>query len=50
MVEILTALLGMMVHAAPPYSVEIQSVPYDGRLNVSAGRSGKPAQDIWFSN
>ena len=50
MVEILTTTLEMMVHAVRPYSVEVQPVPYDGRLNVSSGRSGKPTQDIWFSD
>lgn len=42
--------LEMMVHAVPPYSIEVQPVPYDGRLNISSVRSGKLTWDIWFSD
>lgn len=42
--------LEMMVHAVPSYSIEVQPVPYNGRLNISSVRSGKLTQDIWFSD
>lgn len=42
--------LEMVVYAVPPYFVEVQPVPCDGRLNVSSGRSGKPTEDIRFDD